>query len=127
MPRLTLTATKKTTSTGSQNGACDACGRTGIKPLNKAPNKFSGTSLPHSSFLRTNPATGEAYTVCLYCWDRVKDVRGGCRVWIHGALEATDPGVIKRYQHRFRQHGIFTHHFRDFEALFYAQLDRCLP
>ena len=121
-----LAAARKPAAKVDDDGPCDACGRAGIKPLNKAPNKFSGTALPHSSFLRTNPETGKAFTVCLYCWDRVKDVRGGCRVWIHNALEAADPGIVKRYQRRFKLYGIFNQDYRDFEALFNAQLDKCL-
>ena len=72
-----------------------------------------------------NSIAGEPFTVCTSCWDRVKDVRNGCRVWIHAALEEAEPGCINRSRKLIKRNGTDSEEYRHFEQIFFEQLEKC--
>ena len=75
--------------------------------------------------MRDTRNTDQPYVVCKGCWDKIKNVKTGARVWVHAELERQSPGTIDMFRARIRRDGIHSDAFHAFEQLFHAQLDRC--
>ena len=68
----------------------------------------------------------EPYHVCKLCWDKVKNSKTGCRVWIHAKMELAHPGIINENRIAFKTQGTNGPAYIAFEQYFLELLEQCL-
>lgn len=68
---------------------------------------------------------GLPYNICLLCWDKVKNIKTGCRPWIHDQIERNSPGAIAFYKRALAEDGEDSPLFKKYTELFYSLLEDC--